>query len=161
MTKITEELLWRYIDGDCSEEEQQLIKNALAEDESLKEAMAERQALHAALKKIEEEEPSMRFATNVMENLPEQLWSWRPLVTRQLVGQFLLGLSGSIAICYLLAASFGPGSTSGNSKQMIGQVSNWSNQLFSSSFSSIIILSSVILICLYFFDKYLKNIYKQ
>jgi hypothetical protein len=64
------ELLWKYIDGGCSPEEQQTIERLLAEDEAFKQEWTKAQKLHAALQQQEVEQPSMRFAKNVLERLP-------------------------------------------------------------------------------------------
>lgn len=157
MNKITEELLWKFIDGDCTEEEKTQIQKALEQDEALRRSLAERQALHEALQKIEEEAPSMRFATNVMENLPKNVWSWRPLVTPRLIGKFILGLSASVSLCVLIAFTAAPTVNSTATDPVIGQVTQLSNQIFSSSFSSLIVLLTIGAAMLYLLDRYLKN----
>jgi anti-sigma factor RsiW len=64
------ELLWKHIDGSCSPEERQAVERLLAEDEAFKQEWAKAQKLHTALQQQEAEQPSMRFAKNVMERLP-------------------------------------------------------------------------------------------
>ena len=94
------ELLWKYIDGDCSPEEQAEVERLLAADEGFKLEWAQRKKLHEGLKEQPLEQPSMRFARNIMERLPalykkiniEPLFSpaqWR--VIYGLLGVFLVG----------------------------------------------------------------------
>jgi anti-sigma factor RsiW len=64
------ELLWKHIEGQCSPEEQQEVERLLAEDAAVKLEWAQVQRLHHALQQQEPEQPSMRFAKNVMERLP-------------------------------------------------------------------------------------------
>lgn len=157
MKAISEELLWKYIDGDCSDEEKQMIEAALEKDETLKQSMAERKALHLALQNIEEEVPSMRFATNVMENLPKKVWRWKPLLTPRLAGRFIFGLVSGTTICFLLAFTAAPNVNAVSQDPVIGQLSQWSNQFFASSFSNMIILITLGVAILYALDQYLKK----
>ncbi|MEL6944975.1 MAG: hypothetical protein AAFO82_20150, partial [Bacteroidota bacterium] len=69
--KITEELLWKYIEGNCTDAEQMAVKQALEDDVDLKKEWLERKILHQMMEKQELESPSMRFTKNVMESLPK------------------------------------------------------------------------------------------
>jgi hypothetical protein len=64
-----EEILWRYIDGICTPEEQQVIQALIAEDESYRLKYQELTALNAGLAEMELDEPPMAFTYNVMENI--------------------------------------------------------------------------------------------
>ncbi|MCO6487344.1 MAG: zf-HC2 domain-containing protein [Phaeodactylibacter sp.] len=65
-----DELLWKYIDGDCSPEEAARVERRLAEDPGFKREWAQRVKLHQQLQQQEPEQPSLRFARNVMDRLP-------------------------------------------------------------------------------------------
>lgn len=77
------DLIWRFIDGDCDEAETIAILKRLEEDPKFKMAVEERKQLDAAFGDLELEQPSMRFTTNVMENLPVL---YQQLPTQQLIG---------------------------------------------------------------------------
>ncbi len=79
------DLIWRFIDGDCDEVETKALLQRMEEDPDFKQAVEERQQLDGAFGDLELEQPSMRFTTNVMENLP--------MLYQQLPTQHLLGPS--------------------------------------------------------------------
>ncbi|NET36291.1 MAG: hypothetical protein F6K19_30410 [Cyanothece sp. SIO1E1] len=79
------DLIWRFIDGDCDEAETKAVLQRMEEDPDFKRAVEERQQLDGAFADLELEQPSMRFTTNVMENLP--------VLYQQLPTQHLLGPS--------------------------------------------------------------------
>lgn len=70
MSVMEETLLWKYIDGDCSPEELALVEKMLAEDQGLRQHFERMQALHGDLLNMDLEQPSMRFTTNIMDQLP-------------------------------------------------------------------------------------------
>jgi anti-sigma factor RsiW len=103
MNNFTEEQLWNYIDSSCSEEEKQQIEQALPDNEELRLALAERMALHQALQKIEAEEPSMRFAQNIMDKLPNISFTLPQLVSPKLRRGFILAMTSlSVGIVVLV-----------------------------------------------------------
>ena len=69
--KITEETLWNYIEGNCTEAERLSVEQALKTDVGLKKEWLERKILHEMMEQQELESPSMRFTKNVMEALPK------------------------------------------------------------------------------------------
>ena len=77
------DLIWRFIDGDCDEAETQAVRKRLAEDPRFKQAFEERQQLDQVFGELELEQPSMRFTTKVMENLPTL---YQQLPAQQLLG---------------------------------------------------------------------------
>lgn len=95
------ELLWKYIDGECSPDEALEAERLLAENPELKREWAQRARLHQELQQQELEQPSMRFARNVMERLPEL---YRKLDIRPLISPFwrkaLAGLAGVFVLAY-------------------------------------------------------------
>ena len=64
-----EEILWNYIDGNCSAEEQRIVTTLIAEDESYRLKYQELVALSNNLLEMELDEPSMAFTYNVMEGI--------------------------------------------------------------------------------------------
>lgn len=78
-----DELIWKYIDGHCDATEKAAFEQRLATDLSFKKAFEERQVLDQGFQTLTLEEPSMRFTTNVMENLPVL---YQKLPARQLLG---------------------------------------------------------------------------
>lgn len=78
-----DELIWKYLDGHCDAAEKAAFEQRLATDPSFKKAFEERQALDQGFQSLTLEEPSMRFTTNVMENLPVL---YQQLPARQLLG---------------------------------------------------------------------------
>lgn len=160
MKNIPEELLWKYIDGNCSEEEKKAINTAIAEDDTLRAALAERIALHQALKKMEAEQPGMRFTSNVMENLPDKVLAWQPLLSPRLIGKFFGGLTAGLAICFLLVYNIQATESGQDYASIIGQVTQWSHQVFYSTFSKIIAMLTLSLLPLYFLDRFLKRNYQ-
>ncbi|MEM6697698.1 MAG: hypothetical protein AAF806_28810 [Bacteroidota bacterium] len=99
--KVTEELLWKYIESDCTDAERLTIEQALATDADLKKEWLERKILHQMMEKPELESPSMRFTKNVMESLPK-LSNYA--ITRKNLRPFFLVVLGSfftIILCSL------------------------------------------------------------
>ena len=62
-----EEILWNYIDGNCSPDEQRIVSTLIAEDESYRIKYKELLALNNNLAAMELDEPPMAFTYNVME----------------------------------------------------------------------------------------------
>lgn len=64
-----EEILWNYIDGNCTPEEQKIITALITEDESYRMKYQELVNLNKSLSSMELDEPSMAFTYNVMETI--------------------------------------------------------------------------------------------
>jgi len=64
-----EEILWNYIDGLCTPEEQKIIDTLIAEDEAYRLKYHELLKLNQEFSAIELDEPSMAFTYNVMETI--------------------------------------------------------------------------------------------
>jgi hypothetical protein len=67
--KSIEEILWSYIDGLCTAEEEEVIRTLIAEDESYRLKYNELVAFNASLGAIELDEPPMAFTYKVMESI--------------------------------------------------------------------------------------------
>jgi hypothetical protein len=70
MEKEMSILIWKYLDGECTQQENELVQQLLATDAGFEEELNLAKALQQALGALEPEEPSMRFAANVSEKLP-------------------------------------------------------------------------------------------
>ena len=66
-----EELIWKYLDGSATDEERQAVSERMEEDPAFRSALLERKKLSDSLEEMETEQPSLRFATNVMDRLPD------------------------------------------------------------------------------------------
>jgi anti-sigma factor RsiW len=64
-----EEILWNYIDGNCSQAEQTIIAARIAEDEAYRLKYQELLKLNQDFSEMELDEPSMAFTYNVMEDI--------------------------------------------------------------------------------------------
>lgn len=81
-----EELLWKFAEGKCSPAEKTAVEKLLAEKPAVKAELNLIQEVQSALSGMEADGPSMRFAQNVMGNLPAKLYP--PLSAGSLVGPF-------------------------------------------------------------------------
>lgn len=64
-----EEKLWDYIDGNCTETEQNAIAGLIASDEAYRQKYQELMRLNSEFSAIELDEPPMAFTYNVMEQI--------------------------------------------------------------------------------------------
>jgi len=111
------ELLWKYIDGACSPEEIAQAESLLAEDPEFKREWALRLKLHRQLQQQQLEQPSLRFARNVMDRLPRlyRKLDIRPLIS-PLWQKVFAGLAGAFLLAYFalvfnVVETAGPGSS--------------------------------------------------
>ena len=89
--KISEELLWAYIDGICTVDEKQAISIQIATDEAIRLKYMELLDLNNVINNMELEEPSMAFTYNVMESIRAQEAA-KPLNTH-INRKIILGIS--------------------------------------------------------------------
>lgn len=83
------ELLWRYIDGQCSEAEQLRVYEQLAVNTSWKDAYNDIIAFNQTLlHNTELEQPSMRFSKNVMDVVQSEAFSYKKYSSRKLIWIF-------------------------------------------------------------------------
>lgn len=68
--KVKAEQLWRYVDGLATEAERKQVEDALATDAGLAAELAQMKNLDQSFRAISPDQPSMRFAKNVLEQLP-------------------------------------------------------------------------------------------
>lgn len=152
------ELLWKYIDGACSPEEQAEVERLLAADEGFKLEWAQRQKLHQGLKEQPLEQPSLRFARNLMERLPGlyRKINIRPLFTpiqwRILYGSLGTFLAGYFYMFYMYVES----GASGPSSPILDNILQTVNSLPSQVMAVLAALSFGI-ITLVWLDRQLKR----
>jgi hypothetical protein len=73
-----EEILWNYIDGNCTADEQKAISNLIAGDEAYRIKYNELLSLNKAFAEMELDEPPMAFTYNVMETIRTE-YAQKPL----------------------------------------------------------------------------------
>ncbi|MEO1257355.1 MAG: hypothetical protein AAFZ15_01110 [Bacteroidota bacterium] len=66
----TQELLWKYAEGQCTPSELLQIEKQLTDDLALQKELDQVLELQSVLVSMEPDAPSMRFAQNVMDTLP-------------------------------------------------------------------------------------------
>jgi len=99
-------LLWKYIDGQCAPEEALQLEQRLEHEADLKAALELRLRLNQSLRQLPLEQPSMRFALNVMDRLPGLVKkiSIEPLVSRRWLGAFWAAMA--TVVCAVMALVF-------------------------------------------------------
>ena len=133
MKEQNEQMIWKYLDGHSSPAECEAMEKRLAEDAAFRAAFLERQRLHAALQEQEAEQPSLRFAKNVMDRLPALYRrSVEPLV-RPFWTKVFAGALGAFLILYfggvIYSVERGLVSGEGPAAEVGNQVSTWLDRL--------------------------------
>ncbi len=162
MTSYNEESLWNYIDGACSEEEKREIEQAMKHDLELRKAVAERMALHQDLQKIEAEEPSMRFATNIMEKLPKIKFklSISPLIPPKVKRGFLFIMLGLFIAILGIVFSLPEQQLSNDhtaADPYVNQWVHWSTTLMNSPVFIMVACIGFSFVAFYYLDKMLEK----
>ncbi|GAB4245027.1 MAG: hypothetical protein Kow0027_05120 [Saprospiraceae bacterium] len=103
-----QELLWKYVSGECTAQEEELLKKRLKTDKTLQQEWQRVKATHDSLKQLPLEKPSMRFAKNVMEAIQEQALATGNLINQSILKNLIGGLVlVSMAIYWIFSRSFG------------------------------------------------------
>lgn len=158
MNKI-EQHIWDYLDGTCSEQEKMQIAELIDKNPAYQTAYNELKNLHAELKNIELDEPSMAFTRNVMNqvNILPVPGSIRSLVDKRIIygiGGFFL-----LAILILLAFAFSMVDWTRPADAAIATF-NLPQVYFSPSLNSTLIRSFIfadLIVGLYFLDSILRK----
>ncbi|RYE02828.1 MAG: hypothetical protein EOP44_06825, partial [Sphingobacteriaceae bacterium] len=100
----TEERLWNYIDGFCTEEEQKSIRLLIDTDENYQHKYLELKALQESLASLEIEEPAMNFTFNVMESVKQEK-ILKPLKTT-VDQRIIFGIAAFFIGCIVLLLSY-------------------------------------------------------
>lgn len=93
------ELLWRYVSGELDAAGRDRVEAWLASDAELQRQYREISALHTSLRAMEAEEPSLRFAKNVMDHLPATVK--RAVVSKRVVWASVLVLFLPVVLGFL------------------------------------------------------------
>lgn len=90
MKEEDKKLIWKLLDGEGTPTEREQAQERRSEDADFNLEFGMREHLHESLKKTEAEQPSMRFAMNIMDKLP-QLYqrTIKPLISPLWVKGFL------------------------------------------------------------------------
>lgn len=153
-------MIWEYLDGYGSPAEREAMEKRIAEDGAFRAAFLERQRLHTVLQKQEAEQPSMRFAKNVMDRLPALYrGSVEPLVRPFWIKVFA-GALGAFLILYfvgvLYSVEHGLISGEGPAADLSHQVSSLFDRLPAQAFYVVLALS-VSYLFLVFLDRKLHQ----
>lgn len=109
-----DQLQWKYLDGEATEQERTWVQRRLTDDAAFKAELQSRQQLNHTLKQMEPEHPSMRFVINVMDSLPILYKkAIEPLVSPKWIKVFMGSIGVFVVGLFAYAAtSFGSVSTS-------------------------------------------------
>ena len=160
---MSKDKFWDLLDGELSAEEQAALEQQIQADEAALSAQAERQLLHQELHKIEAEQPSMRFAKNIMERLPNlyRRLTIQPLVSpatlRIIIGSFSLFVLGYVMIAILVVRNLP------KSESAVHPIASTFYSVFSSTSSNTISMLfglSFGFILLLALDQWLKKVFK-
>ena len=154
---------WDLIDGALSEEERQALEQEIQADALLQKEQEQREMLHKGLQKMEAEQPSMRFALNIMDKLP-QLYrriTVQPLVSKRtlqiLVGTFAIFLVGYVGIAIQVLKNKPVGNTS---YPLVSQLTAFINDTNNQTLNLILGLTAGFVL-LFFLDRLLKNYFQK
>ncbi len=110
-------LLWKYIDGQCAPEEARQLEQRLAQDTALKAALEIRLRLNTSLRQLPLEQPSLRFAMNVMDRLPALVRKIQvePLVSTRWLKTFWATMATTVCAVIALVSGSAPAGMTSNS----------------------------------------------
>jgi anti-sigma factor RsiW len=72
MNEFQNLLIWKYLDGECTNAELQQVESLRESDPAFESTFKEAEAIHFTLKAMQAETPPMRFATAVMEKTEDR-----------------------------------------------------------------------------------------
>ncbi len=156
----TQELLWKYAEGQCSGHEKDEVEKLLASDENAKDELRLIQEIHASLSGLEAEQPSMRFAQNVMESLPKKLYAnigIEPLLPSYLKVIFWSILSGIFIILVFISKTRNPTNKELPYNYLINESIEMATKLISSDMLLYAVLIFISLATLAIFDRFLAR----
>jgi len=160
-----EEILWNYIDGNCTAEEQAAISKLIAGDESYRLKYHDLLNLNKAFEGMELDEPPMAFTYNVMESIRTEN-AQQPLkaaVNKRIIkgiGLFFV-LTIACLLVFALANMQLPAGDAPNSLFSGLKVPNIGNYISKPVIEGFLFFD--LILALYLFDTYLrrKNLSKQ
>ncbi len=71
MKELDEQIIWKFLDGNCSEEERNQVESILQIQPELLEDFEMKRLLHTQLSDVELESPSLDFTSKIMAAIPE------------------------------------------------------------------------------------------
>ena len=160
-----EEILWNYIDGNCTADEQRAIGDLIAGDEAYRIKYNELLSLNKAFAGMELDEPPMAFTYNVMETIRTE-YAQKPLKAA-INKRIIKGISifFVLTIACLLVFTLANINLSGVSLPVVSSVGIRMPDIGKYITKPVIegFLFFDLVLALYFFDTYLrrKNLSKQ
>jgi len=156
-THHIEEKLWEYIDGLSTEEDKDSINRLLHSDPEWKLKYNELVELNRILNSAELEQPSMRFAQNVMEEIVKQHISpaTKTYINKRIIygiGGFLITMLLGLIVYFVAQLQNHEGSASSSLAVDMGRM-NWS-ELLNNTYTNIFLLANLVL-GLMLLDRYL------
>ena len=153
----TQELLWKYAEGQCSGQEKAEVEKILATDESAVADLRLIQEIHASLSGMEAEQPAMRFSQNVVEALPKNLYV--PIDAEPLLPPYFKVIFGSIlasifALFFFVSKSKSPANTGVQYYSKIDEFIEIATKLISPDIVLYGILAFISLAILAVFDRF-------
>jgi len=154
-----ERQLWAYIDGTCNEADKNRIAILIAADAVWMQEYNELIALHTSISdNLELEQPSMRFAKDVMDNIAKT--NIAPAAKQYINKGVIKGIAAFfiIVIISLIGYSFATADWHGTTKQNIFPDFPFdANGIFNSTFINVFIMVNIVL-ALVLLDKWLRSI---
>ena len=152
--------LWEYIDGTCNDTARTYIEYMIATDAGWKSLYEELLKLHTALPAgIDTDQPSMRFAKNVMDAVssagiaPSTRRYINPIVIRLISGFFIVVMLALLGYALSIARTQVPSEAGeGNRIDMFDSISNISTGAFTK-----VVVGLSILLALVFLDAFLRT----
>ena len=106
MKELDEHIFWKYLDGTLSEAEKNSLEQRRKDDPAFHAAISEREELHRQLQETTAEQPSLRFARRVMENLPAIYRRTLEPLVRPLWIKVFFGSLGTFLLSYFVLVAY-------------------------------------------------------
>ena len=132
MKEKDHQLLWNYVDGNCTSDEEQKLNRELLNQSPWQEELEQKMLLHEIMNGIEPKHTSMRFVKTIMENLPDLRTRIviPPLVPKEWIRNFVAAFA--LFVLSLVIVSWGNSSLTGS-----GNIVHEAGAQFSSLFLGI------------------------
>ena len=153
-----EERLWDYIDGLSTGEEKSVIDNLLSSNAAWRSKYNDLLEVHNLMNSAELEEPSLRFAKNVMEEIAK--YHIAPATKTYINKKIIWGIGGFFIAMIIGFLIYGFGqinwSAQGDTKLPIDLNKIDFNRFFNNTYMNIFMMINIVL-ALVLFDRYLAN----
>ena len=153
-----EERLWDYIDGLSTGEEKSVIDNLLSSNAAWRAKYNDLLEVHNLMNSAELEEPSLRFAKNVMEEIAK--YHIAPATKTYINKKIIWGIGGFFIAMIIGFLIYGFGqinwSAQGDTKLPIDLNKIDFNRFFNNTYMNIFMMINIVL-ALVLFDRYLAN----